>query len=163
MNKAIEIISFVVMLVGSMTFGFLGKPTEMALAIIAGAIAFSFANIDKFSKIKGAGFEAELKEQIEAVVEKETEPELNESGSKFSYEAYGLDEKATPIVLALKNSKFTWRYIGGISKESKASSEKVFEILNWLTSNNLANESKGSKGRIWSLTKKGREVFANIS
>ena len=61
----------------------------MALAIVAGAMAFALINLDKFSKIKGAGFEAELRDQIEAVIEKETEPVLETEGA--TVEGYGPD------------------------------------------------------------------------
>ncbi|WP_417684989.1 hypothetical protein [Pseudidiomarina gelatinasegens] len=33
---------------------------EMGMAILAGAIGLAFVNIDKISKFKGAGFEAEM-------------------------------------------------------------------------------------------------------
>ena len=41
-------------------FGYLKMPKEMGLSILAIAIALSFNNLEKFSKFKGAGFEAEL-------------------------------------------------------------------------------------------------------
>jgi hypothetical protein len=34
--------------------------TEMGLAILAGALGLAFSNLDKISKFKGAGFEAEM-------------------------------------------------------------------------------------------------------
>lgn len=38
---------------------------QMGLAIVAGAIAAAFINIDKFKSFKGAGFEAELQKVVE--------------------------------------------------------------------------------------------------
>ena len=38
---------------------------QMGLAIVAGAIAVAFINIDKFKSFKGAGFEAELQKVVE--------------------------------------------------------------------------------------------------
>lgn len=46
-------------------FGVMGKPTEMGIIVVAGAIALSFLNIDKIQKFKGAGFEAEMKRAVE--------------------------------------------------------------------------------------------------
>lgn len=46
-------------------FGIMGKPTEMGIIVIAGAIAVAFLNIDKIQKFKGAGFEAEMKRAVE--------------------------------------------------------------------------------------------------
>lgn len=48
-----------------LAFGFFGKPTEMGLAIVAGAIAAAFINIDKIQKFKGAGFEAEMRRVVD--------------------------------------------------------------------------------------------------
>ncbi len=162
MKLLFQIISFSVLLIGSLALGYLGKATEMGLAIVAGAIGLAFTNIDKISRFKGAGFEAEMREQIETIIDKETEPELVESDEGFTSQAYGLVGKANDIVLALNDSKFTWRYLGGLVKDSGATKEKVIETMNWLVENNLAKESKGKKGKIWSLTSKGREVFANL-
>ncbi|PKG54058.1 MULTISPECIES: hypothetical protein [Halomonadaceae] len=46
-------------------FGAFKMPTEMGLAITAIALALAFANLDKFSRFKGGGFEAELKSAVE--------------------------------------------------------------------------------------------------
>ena len=49
----------------ALVFGFTDKPTEMTISILGGSIAAAFLNIEKFRKIKGAGFEAEIKEAVE--------------------------------------------------------------------------------------------------
>ncbi len=46
-------------------FGLMGKPTEMGIAVGAGAIALAFINIDKIQRFKGVGFEAEMKRAVE--------------------------------------------------------------------------------------------------
>lgn len=46
-------------------FGVLGKPTEMGIIVVAGAIGLAFLNIDKIQRFKGAGFEAEMKRAVE--------------------------------------------------------------------------------------------------
>lgn len=56
------LISFTFTIVGTSVFGWLSKPTEMGLVIVAGAFGMAFSNIDKFKKVSGAGFSAELKE-----------------------------------------------------------------------------------------------------
>jgi hypothetical protein len=106
--------------------------------------------------------QAEMEVTVEPIIAKETEPEIIENDKGIVAEGYGLVGEAKGIVLALKNPKYTWRYIGGISKESGASTDKVLETLEWLVINELARESKGKKGRIWALTSKGREVFVNL-
>jgi len=96
MKQLIQIGSLCVLLVGSMILGFMGNATEMGLAVVAGAIGLAFANIDKISRFKGAGFEAEMRnQQIETIIEKETEPELVESEGGDKVQAYGLVGEAT--------------------------------------------------------------------
>tara|TARA_R100001163_G_C5052552_1_gene189195 strand:- start:1006 stop:1692 length:687 start_codon:yes stop_codon:yes gene_type:complete len=46
-------------------FGFMEKPTEMGIAVVACAIALSFLNLDKIQRFKGAGFEAEMKKAVD--------------------------------------------------------------------------------------------------
>lgn len=46
-------------------FGVMGKPTEMGIIVVAGAISLAFINIDKIQRFKGAGFEAEMKRAVE--------------------------------------------------------------------------------------------------
>lgn len=46
-------------------FGFLKMPTEMGLAIGAIGISLFFANLEKFVRFKGAGFEAELRTAVD--------------------------------------------------------------------------------------------------
>ncbi|MBU3179082.1 hypothetical protein KPL47_22560 [Clostridium estertheticum] len=55
-----QIIPIVVIIIPSLIFGIIGKPTEMGLAIIAGSITVAFLNIDKIQRFKGGGFEAEM-------------------------------------------------------------------------------------------------------
>tara|TARA_R110002072_G_scaffold280360_2_gene442667 strand:- start:53 stop:727 length:675 start_codon:yes stop_codon:yes gene_type:complete len=46
-------------------FGFMEKPTEMGISLVACAIALSFLNLDKIQRFKGAGFEAEMKKAVD--------------------------------------------------------------------------------------------------
>ena len=56
-------LAFAFILGGSGYFGYLGRPAEMGLAIVAGSIALAFSYIDKIQRFKGAGFEAEMRQQ----------------------------------------------------------------------------------------------------
>ncbi len=64
-NKVVFWISFFFLLGGAAFFGYLDKLGAMSLSVVAGAIGMAFANLDKFSRIKGAGFEAELKKAVD--------------------------------------------------------------------------------------------------
>lgn len=55
----------ITMLAGVFLFGLRGQPTEMGLIIVACAICLAFTNINKIQKVKGAGFEAEMKKAVE--------------------------------------------------------------------------------------------------
>jgi hypothetical protein len=164
MNIAIQIASFVVLLGGSLAFGFLRRPKEMSICVVAGALGLAFLNIDKFASFKGAGFEAVMRDRIEAVVEKETEPVSRDVESGVKMEGYGLvGDEAPKIIKVLLNTNYTWRYVIGISKESGVPIEKVDETLDWLLKNGLAQFSQGTTGRVWTLTRKGRDAFASLN
>ena len=156
MKQWIQFIAYTILLVGTMVFGFLGKPTEMGLAIVASAIALVFSDIERFKRFKGAGFEAELREQMEAIVEKQTEPILAEDSEATSPLAATIDSKTKAVMDALHNPQFTWRYLSGITKESKQPKELVIKTLKWLVENGFARRSVGKHGPIWSLTEEGR-------
>lgn len=51
----------------------MAMPAEMGLAILAGALGLGFSNIEKISRFKGAGFEAEMK-MVQTIIESQTEP-----------------------------------------------------------------------------------------
>lgn len=84
-------------------FGFIGKPTEMGLAIVAGAIAAAFMNIDKIQRFKGAGFEAEMKKAVD--------------------EAYAtlenLRELATPLLVSILANLTYFGRFGGMDPHRK--------------------------------------------
>ena len=57
-------IGFGLLVVSIFLFGLKGMVAEMGIAVAASAIFLAFANLDKFSKFKGAGFEAELRSVV---------------------------------------------------------------------------------------------------
>ncbi len=59
------IASVFVIVIPTVYFGFEGQPTEMGIMAVAGSIAAAFINIDKIQKVKGAGFEAEMKKVVD--------------------------------------------------------------------------------------------------
>jgi len=64
-----SLITLVVIIVPSYYFGTKGMPTEMGLSIVAGALAAGFLNIDKIELLKGAGFEARMKAEVQKAVD----------------------------------------------------------------------------------------------
>lgn len=64
-NTWITVGASLLMLTLAMILGVLGKPTEMGLIVVAGAISIAFLNIDRIQRFKGAGFEAEMRQAVE--------------------------------------------------------------------------------------------------
>jgi len=62
-----KIICVVVILVPTLFFGYNGKPAEMGVSLVAGALTACFLNLDRFSSFKGGGFEAQLREVKDTV------------------------------------------------------------------------------------------------
>jgi len=157
--KQLGTLAVFVVLVGSpIGFGIFGKGAEAGLSILACSLALAFIHIDKLKRFKGGGFEAEMKDQIDAMVAAESEPEQDAEPSGVSVEGYGLDPAAQQIVNSLNSSRYTWRSIGGICKESGLSRQTVLRQLQWLEQVGLALKVGTGRGANWGLTKKGREV-----
>ena len=163
LNNIVQIIAFVFLLGGSAFFGYEGKPTEMGLMIAASALAIAFTNIDKIRKFKGAGFEAEMREKVEAIIAKEAEPPDAEERGFLKAKAFGLDENTRLVVRALGNSKYTWRSITGIASESGLPSSIVKTSMNWLNENGLVVSAGISHQSNWGLSELGRELFNSLN
>jgi hypothetical protein len=139
-----------------MIFGCLGKPTEMGLAIVAASMALVFSDIDKFQSFNGAGFSAVLRNQIEAIIDKQTEPISGNDSENTSPLTAKLESEVKSVLGALNHSRFTWRYLAGVSQDSKQPKAKAKKALDWLVSNGFARQSQGKHGPIWSITDEGR-------
>lgn len=164
-SKVLQTVSAFVMLVAPLYFGYEGKPTEMGLTIAAGCLGLIFANLEKFQSFKAAGVEAQLKvEQIEAILEKETEAsaeEVDEAGTQVPNVDL-VSENTKRVLNALQNHEYTWRYVSGLSKETSLPRNQVKESLLWLSEHGYARKSLGKNGEIWASTQEGRYLFAVI-
>ncbi len=158
MKFVVQVIGYATLLGGAILFGIISRPAEMALAIVAGSIALAFSEIERFRSIKGAGFEAELWDQMRAVVEKETEEPPPDETTDTSPLSANVDTKTKSVMNALQHPEFTWRYLGGIKKDAGLKSSTVTEALKWLVDNSYARRSQGRQGPIWSLTEEGRHL-----
>ena len=158
MKTVIKFFGFVVLLFGTIVFGFLGQPTEMALTIVASSMALVFSDIERFKKVKGAGFEAEMRDQIEAIIDKETEPTESEDSKNTSPLTATLDRESKAILNAIDSPKYTWRYQSGIMKGSKIGRDVALKKLAWLVEHGFVRRSVGKYGTIWSLTEQGRHM-----
>lgn len=64
MTKVLNIIGFTLLTTSIFIFGLKGMAAEMGIAVAASGLFLAFANLDKFSEFKGAGFEAKLREAV---------------------------------------------------------------------------------------------------
>lgn len=163
-NQIAQVASFVLLLGGTFTFGLLGRPAEMSLCTVAAAIGLAFANIERIESFKGGGFEVKtLRMQVQALIAKEAEPEPASETASLHLRAYGLHEKTRKVVLALGNSKYTWRTVGGIAQETGLSLAEVRAALEWLEKNDLVVEAGKGKSANWGLSEEGRKLFNSIA
>ena len=56
-----------------------------------------------------------MRDQVEAMVAREAEPEEETSLSGFQLQACGFDDNTKKVVLALNSQRYTWRSVGGIA------------------------------------------------
>lgn len=163
LNAALQTLSAAVLLGGPFYFGYKAQPTEMGLVIVAGALGLAFSNLDKFSEFSGAGFSAKMRDQIQAVINKETEPEKSDSTHGLTGKAYGLDENTEKVVKALGNSRYTWRTVSGISQESGLPKNEITRALHWLNLNNLVVKTDSRTNANWGLSEDGRDLYNQIA
>ena len=162
MNSVILFVSAIVLLIVSSVLGFMSMPTEMGLAILSGALGMAFSNIDKISEFKGAGFEAKIKGQIQAVIDKETETEVEEIKSDELPQVASVPENAKKIIVALQHQKYTWRSISGLTRDTGLTRKDLLNNMGWLVTSRYVKHSMGKPGSIWTLTNKGRQLSAVI-
>lgn len=161
LNSMLTFCSAILLLGVSSVFGFMSMPTEMGLAILAGALGMAFSNIDKISEFSGAGFSAKMKDQLQAVIDKETEAEAVPSLAAEKQ----LNKIEIQVLNALSNSKYTWRTLPGISKEASLIESETWKILVSLVQKGLARTGNKNKTgeTIWSLTQEGRAYAGQIA
>jgi predicted transcriptional regulator len=150
-----QIFSYSMLLAISTAYGFMGLTGEMGLAILAGSIGLAFSNIDKISKFKGAGFEAEMN-MVHTIIENQTEPspETKEEAKKEPI----ISTPENEILQSLQKSGYTWRYAKTVAGEVNLSVQKTEVALLSLMGRGLSKSGKGANGEIWSTTALGRSV-----
>ncbi|MCZ2808750.1 MAG: hypothetical protein O2V44_05295 [Candidatus Bathyarchaeota archaeon] len=110
MNKFLNIVGFLLLIASVFVFGLKGMAAEMGIAVAASGIFLAFANLDKFSEFKGAGFEAKLKEAV----------------SEANATIENLKEVAKPLI---KTSLFSLSKAGRFSENAFDKSHDVYDQL----------------------------------
>ncbi|KAA1164450.1 hypothetical protein [Pseudoalteromonas fuliginea] len=129
--------------------------TEMGLAILAGALGLAFSNLDKISKFKGAGFEAEMN-MVHTMLENQTEPTLEQKEEAKTKD--DLTSEENKILISLQKPGYTWRYANTVAGEANVDKTIIANKLQTLMQRGLAKNGKGSNGEIWSITALGKNV-----
>jgi hypothetical protein len=105
----------------------------------------------------------EMKEKMETMMAKQTEPIAEAVGPTFRIKGYPVNDEATRLVIkALGNPDYTWRYLGGLAAETKLSKEQILKSIKWLLDNKLVNEVEGKHGTLWGLSVEGRDILGTI-
>lgn len=154
-----QLFSFAVLLLVSTALGFVGKPTEMALSIVAGAFGLAFCNIERIAKFKGAGFEAEMRiiETAKTAIEAQTEPTL-EKQQEAARKVTSLTDVETRVLASLLRPGYTWRYAKSVAREAQQTEEVTLDALARMRDRGLTDRGQGSNGEIWTATAVGRSA-----
>ena len=150
-----QIISYIVLLGISSTYGFMGMPAEMGLSVLAGALGLAFSNIDKIARFKGAGFEAEMN-MVQTIIENQTEP-TNEQREEARRKD-NLTHTENMVLRRLQKPGYTWRYARTVAGEISQDVSTTENILASLMARGLAKSGTGSNGEIWAITNLGKSV-----
>ena len=160
-KQVVRCAAFVVLLIGPLVLGWMGKTSEAGLVIVSAVMALAFSDIERFTSLKGAGFEAtfrDVQNKIEAITEKVTEPAAasDEPDESDAAPFDPSDSDAQAVLAALDHPEYTWRYMSGLVKDTKIPDHRVRRALAWLVSHGYARTSEGKFGRIWNITEEAR-------
>ncbi len=154
--NVLSIASVITLFGVSAGLGFCGRPAEMGLSVLAGAIGLGFSNIDKISKFKGAGFEAEMREQqlAESVVAQQTDNTDN-----LKALAFDITDRRQKVMSSLIHTEYNYRTTSGIAKELNLPIDLIADELEWLKEKALVTKKPASHAYLWNLTEKGMALF----
>lgn len=110
MNVTLNISGFILLIASIFVFGLKGMTSEMGIAVAASCIFLAFANLDKFSEFKGAGFQAKLRQAVD------------EANATIE----NLKEVAKPLI---KNNLFILAKAGRFSSGAFNKNHEVFDQL----------------------------------
>ena len=149
-------VSAISLLTTPLIFGFASRPVEMGLAIVASSLGLVFSNLEKYSKFKGAGFEAEIRSDLIALVESgiERDPdEIRASNSRSDFTSAELS-----ILKVFFDSKYVWRTHKGISRSADINEKEAWPLLAGLAEKRILQiRNRNNDGKmLWSLTENGR-------
>lgn len=106
----------------------------------------------------------DIEKDVAPIISKETEAEGGEdTRSLFQLRAFSFDEESKKVLSSLSSSKYSWRSLPGITKETGLPEKNVLNSLDWLSTNRLVVKTNGKNGTLWGLTLEGRDIHTEIS
>ena len=149
--------------VGAFVLVLIGDAATLTAFIVAGALCLTFLKLDSFKEFSGAGFSAKLKERVdqleqdlEPIIEKEIEPENTSSETDSKLNRSRPTEEQLSVLLALSDSKYSYRTSTGLSKSAKLNKVQVSEALVYLMEYGFAKKSQTTNKDLWRATKSGK-------
>jgi len=146
-----------------LSIGLIGEVSFVTLFIIISLVGLFIAFSPRVESINLKELTltlAKVQEIQQAVIAKEAEP--NPKNKAVIMESYVTDPKTDSVIKAIGSSSYTFRNIGGITRDANMPINEVENALNWLLVNKLATESSGVGGSVYSLSPKGFNVFSSL-
>jgi hypothetical protein len=156
MLEIVRSIAWIQLFVVPSAFGVFGNTSAMGLSIIVGVVALGLSHLDSLASFKGAGVELVMKDKLEKLIAKSTEPDQIESSG-----AIAVPESTWPVLKAMSSSSYTWRSLHGIKGDTNLSHGAVQAALDWLCVHGYVDQT-GEGKILWALTEKGRAEVLKI-
>lgn len=99
----------------------------------------------------------ETREEIDPLIQRSEESELGADEKKLDPKE--LADERKKVLAALNHSRFTYRALSGVSKDTEIDKPRVREILSELESEGLAKGLQREKGPRFYVTSKGVEML----
>lgn len=145
--------------------GFIGQWAFVCLIIV-----FLFRDSLEELTFSWKGFSMKRKAE-KALLAKFTEPQDEElnvghaelGGFKTEIKAIGISgEEIESVIKAIGGTKYTFRTVSGITKDSALPKDIVKDKINWLILHELADEFEISGKTMYALSQKGQNTFQSI-
>ncbi|ABW66230.1 hypothetical protein [Desulfosudis oleivorans] len=168
LSNALILVAFA-LLVAGLILSFLGKSTNLA-TYGAAFLCFIFSQLHRFESFEGLGLKAkvrDIEETVDTLIsssasdteEKIDTPVSIEDLTKELNLSHSSEAALDTILRRLQDSKFSFRSISGLAKDTRMTRHTVESVLARLYDLGYLHKAHSkSKGLLWSLSEKGKAV-----
>ena len=117
-------------------------------------------NSPKIRELEGKADEAMKEAQIIGIKAYEGEVDEAENATRDNSRTGGISDEQQ-VLQAVRNSRFTYRSLSGIKKETDSNDQHLSQLLDKLVSNELLGKRDRGKGIKYYITDNGLEVLRN--